>query len=361
VRIAIYPDSNAFFAERFLRRPYSAEFLEALDGGDVQLFLPPTVLAETLRQAREAAAERTRQLKSAFRRSDAQSNVNGDAVRAAINEYTDAVIGEAETALGLLLAHPAVTVLDQATVLAEDLVARELDRRRPFLDKSAGSVGFRDAMIWFSMVEHFNVLSEDHIVILTNDGGFLANDRQSLHPDLLDDLDAWGIERSRVHTQPDLQHATIELRRLRHVISEREAALTSAVVSFTQALAHAPWGTSQPFGPFTRSIAAPPSWLHNPEVTAIEDVAVQSIGDGEWATCVAHATVVFRGRIRASDLGDIAGAEVSVGAGGDDDDWWLEATTRSRVSVTVDVELDPDDGTTTVQEFGVAFLPDGTP
>ncbi|MFK4483639.1 PIN domain-containing protein [Curtobacterium sp. AB7] len=359
MRIAVYPDTNAFFSDRFLRRQYSLEFLAALDGGDVQLFIPPTVIAETLRQAREAANERTNQLRAAFRRSDAQSNVPGDAIRTAINDYAAAVVDEAETALGLLVAHPAVSVLDQAMVRSEDLVARELDRRRPFLEKSAGSVGLRDTMIWLSMLEHFDAVSYDHILVITNDGGFLSGDKTTLHSDLLKDLDDWGIERSRVHTQPDLQHATIEFRRLRHLISEREAALTSAAVSFTQALIRAPWGTSQAAGAFSRSIASPPAWLHNPVVTTIEDVAVQSIGDGEWATCVIHATAVFRGHLRAADLADATDAEVVVSGDGDDSyDWWLDATSRARIGVTIDIELNPEDGSTTIEDYAVEFLPD---
>lgn len=63
-----------------------------------------------------------------------------------------------------------------------------------------------------------------------------------------------------------------------------------------------------------------------PVVTAIEDVSVVSIGDGEWATCVTRATAKFRGRIASSELlHDPTDATVT---GGDTDEWLLDVTTH---------------------------------
>lgn len=351
MRIAVYPDTNAFYSDRFLRKPYSDKFLAALSGDDVRVYLSPLVIDETLRHAREQATERAQKLRGAFRSVRVESAVDATGLETAMNDYTQQVAEEAESALQRLLDHPAVTVIDRPYISPDDLVKRELERKRPFVDKEAGTIGFRDTMIWCSMLEHFDVVSDDHILVITGDKGFLSTDKKSLHDDLLDDLDEFGIERGRVHTQPDLLQAEVEIRRLRKLISEREAVLSAAAISFTQALINAPWGTSHADGAFNRSVVAAPSWLLDPVVTAIEDVSVVSIGDGEWAPCVTRATAKFHGRIASSELlHDPTDATVT---GGEPDEWLLDVTTRVPLVAHLDIEYDAASSSATIQDYRI--------
>ncbi|PCI37564.1 MAG: hypothetical protein COB53_06195 [Elusimicrobia bacterium] len=74
----------------------------------------------------------------------------------------------------------------------EEVVRRALDRKKPF-DKK-GHNGYRDAVIWESVLEFLEAHEGEEVIFVSgNHGDFAADDNKALHPDLVADLEARGL------------------------------------------------------------------------------------------------------------------------------------------------------------------------
>lgn len=87
------------------------------------------------------------------------------------------------------------SVLNDPDVSHSELVARVLERRRPFTD---GERGYRDALIWYSALECAN--SEDVVLLTANTKDFAKDSggQFELADDLVADLVLRGLPRSRI-------------------------------------------------------------------------------------------------------------------------------------------------------------------
>jgi len=84
----------------------------------------------------------------------------------------------------------------------DELVNQSVTERRPFRPKSAG---FRDALIWRSILE---LADEDEVVLISKNWKDFAQDdkhRDVLHQHLREDLEAGGQPRDRVRLVPSLE------------------------------------------------------------------------------------------------------------------------------------------------------------
>lgn len=77
------------------------------------------------------------------------------------------------------------------------MVARELNRRKPFKDSTKG---YRDSLIWESIKEYCKQVPKgDYIVFLTeNSDDFASKDKQTFHPDLIEDCVNAGIDQEHI-------------------------------------------------------------------------------------------------------------------------------------------------------------------
>ena len=77
------------------------------------------------------------------------------------------------------------TVLPYPQTLHSDLVKRRLDKRKPF--DSTGKAGYRDSLIWNSILELLHIDSNSLAFVTHNTSDFGDGD-DGLHPDLIEDL-----------------------------------------------------------------------------------------------------------------------------------------------------------------------------
>ena len=82
-----------------------------------------------------------------------------------------------------------------------DLIARDLDRRRPFQDSGKG---YRDSLLWETILREVADNELDTILVTNNKNDFCSGDDYSLHPNLVDDLERRGIPKDRVRVYKDL-------------------------------------------------------------------------------------------------------------------------------------------------------------
>ncbi|MFT7712202.1 PIN domain-containing protein [Clavibacter tessellarius] len=304
--IHAYPDSNAFYSDRFLRRPYSAQFVEMLDEEGIDVILSPIVVLESKRHARDKAKEAIKALNRAIRSAEHETQIDGLTIKRAADDLQGPVLEKAGSALSPILTHPSAHTLAMPTISGADLVKRELDRRRPFLDKPAGSIGLRDMLIWQNLLETVDPDVDDIYLFITKDKGFLDQDQTGLHDDLLEDLDELGIPRDMIRIVPDLARATVEARRLADLISERSAQIEQLLISYANYLGEYQWGMH--FDPQDGGLvdgetqpATLPWYLEDPMVTSAEYLETISIEEGAKAECVALYAIDFDAQISAQE------------------------------------------------------------
>lgn len=271
----------------------SQDFLDSLDEDHVMVHLSPVVLAEVTRQTREAAEEASRALTRAiedFRRSYPDLDV------APLRSAADALTAEAQAddgqPLAPLLANRACEVASYPAVTAEALVERELLRKRPSMVSGKATYGLRDQVIWEGCRELLRSNPEDHVVIVTQDKGFIDGD--ALHPDLLDDL----ADNARITVVPTLAEATVKANQYRNVYDERQAALTLLVLNYIEHLRGMAW--DETVGDI--DYALEPEQMRDSHVTDISST-VQEYREGNPATLELWVNVTLEGEV-AQHLAD---------------------------------------------------------
>lgn len=138
-----------------------------------------------------------------------------------------------------LLARPGIVHQPVPADATARLVRRDLERRRPFLETGANnkSAGFRDAVIWESVLELFRGDTEyTKVFFVTKDEGF--KEEHGLHAHLLEDLDALPVDRDCVVRVNSLFDAVSQIRALLEATAaaERQARLSAVAADAVFAL-----------------------------------------------------------------------------------------------------------------------------
>lgn len=195
-------DTNAVFRDPWLTQKDAPKLVELAASGACEIVYPRVVLRELTRQRIESARKAHNAASTGVKEMGA---AGADVAQTAglLQDAHDRIEADIEDAFVAVLAKTGIREIPVPEVEASDLLDRDLGRRRPFLEieqgKTRKSLGFRDVLIWESTLE---LLEEsdpgDSVLFVTFDGGFLADDKKSLHADLLGDLDRLGIPRERV-------------------------------------------------------------------------------------------------------------------------------------------------------------------
>lgn len=100
-----------------------------------------------------------------------------------------------------------VFIIESGMTVAEDypqnpheqIVKRALQRKKPF--KADGSTGYRDYLVWLTCLDVAQLYSNEDIHFITSNIRDFSDlsDKDKLHPDLLEDIKARGIQESRFH------------------------------------------------------------------------------------------------------------------------------------------------------------------
>jgi len=190
-------DTNIVIASqrRLLRGPEFDTLAALLAEDEVSLHVPIVVVEEAVRRLRE-------DLKSELAALNERAKKVGRLVSAPpeIPEIDpEAEASNYEAALRHRVEEIGGEIIDYPDVAVGDLVGRDLGRRRPFrsVNKKGETGGFRDAVIWETVVRNVVEVEQTTLLVTRNKKDF-AVDTGSLHPDLVHDLEDAGFPPNRV-------------------------------------------------------------------------------------------------------------------------------------------------------------------
>lgn len=176
-------DSNAIFHDFHLTNPSSQLLLKFARETRTRLLIPQIVLDETLnnfgREINLASDSINKLLRDDSPRID---------IKEEITRFKSKL--EAKLLKGLN-----AEILNIPDIAHNVLIKRAMMRKRPFNQQGSG---YRDALIWFSLLE-FLKKSKETAFFVTNDIKAFWNDkRDALHPDLIEDLTLAGLQKESV-------------------------------------------------------------------------------------------------------------------------------------------------------------------
>ncbi len=185
-------DTNAVHRDPWMRNDPGTNLLAAAAAGECRIVFPQVVVDELRRQQSEWLKKHRKELAATIQ--DMRGNpVDVEGMAATLETNLDSMHSQIDVSFDALVASKGVVVAPVPADVTENLVARDLAVRRPFLEvgSESWSTGFRDAVIWETALVLLDEMPEDEkLIFVTKDQGFLADGLKSLHQDLLDDLDA---------------------------------------------------------------------------------------------------------------------------------------------------------------------------
>lgn len=192
----IIPDANALYNDPLFRKKPALTVLERLEAADARLLLSPVVLGELKRHFLSEAMESADIVTSRLRKFERWTGITAQGAHDLIQAARSEAAARWDDGFDEITSKPNVDVAPWPSISTQKVVERELERRRPFIDLDRGTIGHRDAVIWEGVLEAAEANSENVIVFVTADKGFLGDD--GLHADLLADVDELGIDREQV-------------------------------------------------------------------------------------------------------------------------------------------------------------------
>lgn len=158
--------------------------------------LPEVVVREMVGDFRDKAAEMVQRVEKIQRDSDKyrlQFPSPGIDLKAEVAAY--------EKRFRDTLEQYQVRVLPVPNVGIEHLLDWGIARHRPFVENGRGIF---DALIWASIVELRHQTPNEQFAVITNDKAFADSQGEQIHPDLLGDLGATGVQtQTRTDAAPD--------------------------------------------------------------------------------------------------------------------------------------------------------------
>lgn len=353
MKIKVYLDTNALYSDHFIEKDYSRDFLSLLCEDRVEVCVSPMVVAEKRRQVSVAVKADAKKLRKDVSEIAQKWGVD----RSLISDQVDALVSSMEErashALGPLLDHPACTVLPHSAVTAEELVQRELDELRPTKLSGDQSTGLRDTVIWHTILEDLEEGSDDVLILVTNDKGFLRADKGGLHAHLVADLEDHEVEPHRFMTQPDFVSTNLAIRELTEVISKREATIQRAFLDYLQQIDTLDWSDRElPDGSWQEAETYPvqiPANMVEAQVTMIEVESVDEPTSQHPSRCGAVVSVIFEGFMSSSEYFAEEESEVEWDGGGLDDPYISVSLTLS-VRVEANAQFDVGDQSVHIEE-----------
>ncbi|WP_307213763.1 PIN domain-containing protein [Microbacterium testaceum] len=340
--IVIYPDTNALHSDLLMQRKLSGELLDLLDEGVVEVRLSPVVVAEADRQVRESVEATRKEITTSVAKAKRSLGLPDASTNTLLSTLAGEITAMRGKALAPLLAHDACEVIEWSDVSAQDLVERELERRKPVLEKSGQSIGLRDTIIWHGLLELLETLDSDNdfVIFVSADGGFIKDG--GLHDELEEEVDGAWWDGSRLRVASSLASAVLEAGKLASLIGEREGTLSAALIDYIERFDGIEWGSFPRNMTVTHQSANLPYGMEDAMLISVDGVEVDHVGDGNPAECIGYADFTLSGRMSPMDYmdadhsnldmtgGDINGYEVSV-----------EFTARAEFIAEIEFDLEP--------------------
>ena len=159
-------DTTVFCNDFWFTDAEAQRSIEAAASGNIVIHVSEIVVAETKRRYREDASAAAQEVQSKARalQGGRFGNIVTADIRGDVQRATDAYPERFDQ----LLAHDGIIIDPYPDVSHQDVVQRDLERRRPFRISGKGSTGYRDTLIWESLVETALRYPDDQIVFVTD-------------------------------------------------------------------------------------------------------------------------------------------------------------------------------------------------
>lgn len=228
-------DTTALFGDLQLGSARSRVLLEGARALDYQVLVPAPVVEELRRQHREEVSKLLDEITGRTRK--LSQLVDSSVLPKAKPLLDTELFAEIDRLVARLHKKTNLVVPPYPKVDHEKLAARAVHRKKPFQEKGRG---YLDALIWFSVIEAMQGSKDPVAFVSANSDDFV--EEGSLHPDLIADVEAEGLDRNRLswfktvdqfnaqHVLPHLPEATryrFELEQGRADFKPREWAVQS--------------------------------------------------------------------------------------------------------------------------------------
>lgn len=207
--VCVVLDTSVLYRDYKLSSASLQGLLRVAALGNATVVLPGVVLDELLHQHTEDYVETRKQLEAALERFRHISTTEVSfSVPAAKRPYSDF--------LQRLLKQKGIRLLDYPRITHQQMVQRFYDYRKPLgkhRDKrEKDDAGYKDALIWESVLDLLGKGSTRIILVSNNMGDFGDADTGKLHGELIDDLNSHGYGEDAVQYANSLKEGTKLLR-----------------------------------------------------------------------------------------------------------------------------------------------------
>lgn len=343
--LALVLDTNAIHGDPWLASPPGAALLGLADSDACLIVLPEVVRDELHRQRREAARVSHAHAEKGIE-AMAQAGVDVSKAKSQLHKAFKKIDADIDGAFGKLLGHKGVVIEPVPDVQVADILARDLARRRPFMEvahkQNPASVGFRDTLIWETVLAILDPSrGHEKVLLVTADKGFLGDD-STIHPDLLSDLDDRGIDHHRLANVKNVHHAVAVINQ-----AAAQVALVTAATAALYELVGDEVGLQLLHGgdygyPDFVKFPVPP--LENVYISDIDQTSEFALSeDGDVTTAKADATIYLEGAIFKGDWFVDDGETVQLE--GVLNDHYFEGSSTVDVHVVVEIDTGGTDHT----------------
>lgn len=340
-------DTNAVHRDPWMRNDPGTDLLAAAAAGECRVVFPQVVVDELRRQQSEWLKKHRKELAATIQ--DMRGNpVDVEGMAATLETNLDSMHSQIDVSFDELVASKGVVVAPVPADVTENLVARDLAVRRPFLEvgSESWSTGFRDAVIWETALVLLDEMPEDEkLIFVTKDQGFLADGLKSLHQDLLDDLDARGTSHDRVEiAQTTFAARAAAGKHADHAERVRVATDSLFELAGVEISEHLVAGGDYGMPDFVE-FGLP--WMENAEISGIDQLTefvFEPVGAPDDGIVVgrADAEINLEGYTHKSDIPwellDGEGEESSLSIIGDLNDHYYETSTEIVVEVVATID-----------------------
>ena len=189
-------DTNFVHLDFFLKGTNITTLTQTAELLNHKVCMPMVVFDEMVKQYKELADEAIctcdKLKKDFYRLGERDVTMPIEEIKKGVEQYSNLLMKICED-LGILL-------LQYPTIAHQDVVKRNLNRRKPFREFEHGMTGYRDTLIWESVLElcgHLNHYNK--VVLLTsNSQDFGSKQKGLLSKDLIEDLVQCGWDKDRV-------------------------------------------------------------------------------------------------------------------------------------------------------------------
>ncbi len=200
-------DTNFIFHDYFLKGKNIMSLCNYAMRMGYEVYMPLVVFDEMVKQYKEDVEEQVRKIKVI---NDSWQRVS-NGYRLVGNVDDEGLISKYEIELKTRCNSLQIKDLDYPQAKHRSIAIRDLYTQKPFRKLKDGNIGYRDALIWESILEfcHRDHKDSEIYYISENIKDFASNDRTELHDDLKKDLKKNGFPENRVKLVSDI-HKYVE-------------------------------------------------------------------------------------------------------------------------------------------------------